>query len=59
VQPEELPGSPNRRGLASSFAELTYAEWNAGTERLPALYWDPWEGLQTLMSRAWTPIRWG
>jgi hypothetical protein len=39
------------------FGDLTYAEWKEGMERLPALYWDPWEALPRLMGRAWT--RWG
>jgi hypothetical protein len=41
------------------FADLSYAEWKDGMQRLPALYWDPWETVHTLMGRAWTPIRWG
>jgi hypothetical protein len=41
------------------FADLSYAEWREGMQRLPALCWDPAEGLRRLMGRSWTPIRWG
>src|SRR5262249_1318838 len=38
------------------FADLSYAEWKDGMQRLPALYWDPHESLHLLMGRSWTPI---
>jgi hypothetical protein len=46
------------KGPEDPFGWLSDEEWRQGMQTLPALYWDPWEGLHTLMGRAWTPIRW-
>jgi hypothetical protein len=41
------------------FGWLSYQEWKAGMDQLPALYWDPHASLGMLMGRSWSPIRWG